>query len=131
MQKEICFRKIFDGDFISIIMKQETREKRRDEIHSLDLASFLIMPIQRVPRYSMLLKDLAKHTWPEHPDYSALKNATEKMESIAADLNEKKREAENFSSLIELQNCIIGNKCPVIFWILFIDRKSQFPIGDW
>jgi hypothetical protein len=30
----------------------------------VDLPSLLITPIQRIPRYQLLLKDLLKHTWP-------------------------------------------------------------------
>ena len=29
--------------------------------------ALLILPIQRVPRYELLLKDLIKHTWADHP----------------------------------------------------------------
>ena len=55
----------------------------------LDLLSYLIMPIQRVPRYVMLLSDLLKHTDQAHPDYKNLKNAVEKVEGVARFINEK------------------------------------------
>lgn len=40
--------------------------------HGLDLESLLILPVQRIPRYIMLLKDLYRHTPPAHPDYEHL-----------------------------------------------------------
>ena len=40
--------------------------KHDPRANQLDLASLLIMPIQRVPRYSLLLRDLSKHTWKVH-----------------------------------------------------------------
>lgn len=49
--------------------------KEHPEGKSLDLASFLIMPVQRIPRYNLLLTDMFKNTWAEHPDYENLKKA--------------------------------------------------------
>eukprot|EP01119_Soliformovum_irregulare_P021238 TRINITY_DN7030_c0_g1_i1.p1 TRINITY_DN7030_c0_g1~~TRINITY_DN7030_c0_g1_i1.p1 ORF type:complete len:772 (-),score=249.29 TRINITY_DN7030_c0_g1_i1:38-2353(-) len=84
------------------------------ETNSLDLSSFLIMPIQRVPRYNLLLKDLMKHTWAEHPDYDDLCKATAKIADIGQLLNEKKREAEDYSTLMRLQSSLHGSKAPRI-----------------
>jgi hypothetical protein len=41
----------------------------------LNLASLLITPIQRVPRYKMFLDEIRKNTPPNHPDTSALDKA--------------------------------------------------------
>ena len=38
----------------------------------MTLSSFLISPIQRVPRYCMLLEGLVKSTPAAHPDHSLL-----------------------------------------------------------
>ena len=39
--------------------------------HSLSsLPSYLIMPIQRIPRYQLLLTELLKNTEPSYEDYS-------------------------------------------------------------
>jgi hypothetical protein len=35
----------------------------------MDLQSILIKPIQRLPKYVLLLKDLLKHTEKSHIDY--------------------------------------------------------------
>jgi hypothetical protein len=111
--------------------------KEHPEGKSLDLASFLIMPVQRIPRYNMLLTDMMRHTWEDHPDYNSLKKvfiidlficlfrfclndrvinhylilqATDKIQSIAAFINERKREAENVSKTLEISNKITGNE---------------------
>jgi len=47
------------------------------------LSSFLIMPIQRVPRYRLLLGELCKHTVPEHPDFDGLKKALALVHRVA------------------------------------------------
>jgi hypothetical protein len=49
----------------------------------LSLASLLVMPIQRIMRYGMLLRNLIACTSLEHPDYSELLIAATKMEEIA------------------------------------------------
>lgn len=59
------------------------------------LNSLLLEPIQRVPRYEMLLKDLFKHTSENHPDYTTLKEALNFMQKIASDCNENIRRAES------------------------------------
>lgn len=59
--------------------------------------------MQRIPRYNLLLADLIKHTWSDHQDYSNLKNALEKMEEVANFINEKKREAELFQKLVDIE----------------------------
>jgi hypothetical protein len=41
----------------------------------LDLVSFLITPIQRLPRYALLIEQLIAATPPEHPDADALTDA--------------------------------------------------------
>jgi len=68
------------------------------------LTSLLIQPIQRVPRYEMLLKDLVTSTWTSHEDLPALDNALEKIVEAAVFINEQKRKAEALTRLMEIQN---------------------------
>lgn len=56
---------------------------------SNDLASLLVTPVQRIPRYLMLVKQLIKHTPPTHPDYGNLKSAEEKISTIAIIVDQK------------------------------------------
>eukprot|EP00471_Norrisiella_sphaerica_P009737 CAMPEP_0184499808 /NCGR_PEP_ID=MMETSP0113_2-20130426/42556_1 /TAXON_ID=91329 /ORGANISM="Norrisiella sphaerica, Strain BC52" /LENGTH=655 /DNA_ID=CAMNT_0026887859 /DNA_START=89 /DNA_END=2056 /DNA_ORIENTATION=+ len=49
----------------------------------LSISSFLIMPIQRVPRYVLLIRELVKHTDEEHPEYSSLQRALKSIQKIA------------------------------------------------
>lgn len=49
-----------------------------------------------------------KKTPPNHPDYDKLNAALPKMETIAAFVNEAKREAENSRRLLEIQAAIQG-----------------------
>eukprot|EP01103_Thecamoeba_quadrilineata_P016666 TRINITY_DN5625_c0_g1_i2.p1 TRINITY_DN5625_c0_g1~~TRINITY_DN5625_c0_g1_i2.p1 ORF type:complete len:802 (-),score=233.69 TRINITY_DN5625_c0_g1_i2:57-2462(-) len=73
-----------------------------DDIKKMDVTSYLIMPVQRVPRYNLLLRDLAKHTWPEHPDYSNLLSAADEVEKLANFLEDKTRFSEDLLKLTEI-----------------------------
>eukprot|EP01080_Neovahlkampfia_damariscottae_P003203 gene3203-5519_t len=65
------------------------------ECANLSVESFLIKPIQRIPRYKLLLRDLVKETPEYHVDYENLVSAYEKIDHVAGFVNEQKREAEN------------------------------------
>eukprot|EP00160_Parvularia_atlantis_P008520 Unigene1778_Nuclearia_a/m.5517 Unigene1778_Nuclearia_a/g.5517 ORF Unigene1778_Nuclearia_a/g.5517 Unigene1778_Nuclearia_a/m.5517 type:complete len:358 (-) Unigene1778_Nuclearia_a:5-1078(-) len=64
-------------------------------VKKLDLTGFLLGPIQRLPRYVLLLKDLVKNTWPEHPDRLDLSEALTRMQKTVSYLNDAKRMDEN------------------------------------
>jgi RhoGEF domain/PH domain len=74
----------------------------------LDIHAFLILPIQRIPRYVMLLDDMFKFTDRQHPDYESLQTALAKMRDIADYVNERKREAENLNQVLRVQSRITG-----------------------
>ncbi|KAF9181292.1 Rho guanine nucleotide exchange factor (GEF) 17 [Haplosporangium sp. Z 767] len=52
------------------------------------LADLLILPIQRVTRYCLLLKDLKRHTDTAHPDYVCLVHALEQVHTLALATND-------------------------------------------
>jgi hypothetical protein len=57
--------------------------------------SLLIMPVQRIPRYKILLENLLKQTPEDHGDYENLKKAIELINECALLHNEKIRETNN------------------------------------
>lgn len=73
------------------------------KLQRLDLSSFLIQPIQRIPRYELLLKDLIKHTWPSHPDYADLQLALLKIKEAAKLLNRAKSYNESREEILNLK----------------------------
>ncbi|KAH3765508.1 Guanine exchange factor for Rac 30 [Pelomyxa schiedti] len=72
----------------------------------LDMFSLLIVPIQRIPRYILLLKQLDESTPTEHPDKPFLKEALEFTTSTMTTLNKKKEEAEAMAEIIQVQSKI-------------------------
>ncbi|KAL6076105.1 putative mitochondrial DNA polymerase I protein C [Balamuthia mandrillaris] len=77
---------------------------------NVDLPSFLITPVQRIPRYKLLLTDLAKHTWEEHPDYKNLILALEKITETATYVNQKQNEALNVQKVLSIQSTLTGKR---------------------
>ncbi|KNE68309.1 hypothetical protein AMAG_12976 [Allomyces macrogynus ATCC 38327] len=55
-----------------------------------DLASFLILPVQRVPRYELLLKTLIRNTEPDDPELLALERALDRIHHAAQVINRAK-----------------------------------------
>jgi len=73
-----------------------------------DLGAFLILPIQRIPRYVMLLQDLVQNTRPTHSDYGDLNISLWKMKSVADYINDKKRDADNIHEVLTVQDKLSG-----------------------
>lgn len=88
---------------------------------NLTLESFLIQPVQRTMRYELLLRELLKHTWPDHPDYEGLKQAVEKVHQMAELLNLRKREGENNMELVNIDQNMSGK--PKDLEIIIPSRK--------
>ncbi|KAJ3434351.1 faciogenital dysplasia protein [Anaeramoeba flamelloides] len=77
--------------------------KHTPEALNLDITSYLIMPIQRLPRYKLLLSEALKHIDPLHPDYAPTKEAIGFIENIAQRINEHLNVLESQRELYELQ----------------------------
>ncbi|KAJ6251576.1 faciogenital dysplasia protein [Anaeramoeba flamelloides] len=68
----------------------------------LNLQSFLIQPIQRIPRYQLLVNEILKHTDPEHKDYSDLQQSLEMIKKVATDVNTAIIDAKQTIILVDL-----------------------------
>lgn len=126
-QKFIGFLKVYI-DYVnkyetaSIIIKQLSVENPafgeklvaiKNDAHNpkmQDINSLLIMPIQRLPRYVMLLQELKSHTPPNHPHYEELCNAFKSMSDVAQDVNLKKKNIENRAAVVLVSNLMIASE---------------------
>ncbi|ETK79985.1 hypothetical protein, variant 1 [Phytophthora nicotianae CJ01A1] len=70
--------------------------------------SLLIMPIQRIPRYKLLLERLCELTPPEHPDASFLTEAVSRVRTVASGINETVRRQENLETVLQAQQKFSG-----------------------
>ncbi|KAI8799429.1 hypothetical protein BJ742DRAFT_781412 [Cladochytrium replicatum] len=87
------------------------RKVKKDARHAsqINLQSFLILPVQRLPRYKLLIDELAGATAPSHPDAAMVAKATEEVARVVAECNEKKREWEEKEKGRELISLIRHN----------------------
>ena len=67
------------------------------------IGSYLILPVQRVPRYRMLLQELRKRTDDSHEDVSSIDMAIEKISISATKINETIRQREQQEELVRLE----------------------------
>ena len=72
------------------------------------MGSFIIMPVQRIPRYILLLKSLSKRTPSLHPKATKLEVALAQTKRTADVINERKRQAENANKILELKDALEG-----------------------
>ncbi|KYR01923.1 pleckstrin (PH) domain-containing protein [Tieghemostelium lacteum] len=70
----------------------------------LDLPSLLIAPIQKVPRYILLLDALAKATHPDHADQKRCIQASNLLKNVVQVVNDGINEDQNRKKLIALQS---------------------------
>ncbi len=85
---------------------ETTKDKR---VRGQQLASFLIMPIQRIPRYKLLLDELLKRTEATHPDHEIISKALVGVGAVATHINEAVRQRENRDAILKLQDMFKEN----------------------
>ncbi len=74
----------------------------------------LIVPIQRVPRYRLLLTELIVHTEEEEEEHSILNAALKQIEAVAHHINEQIREHENMQRMIRIQRSLAQGNPKII-----------------
>ncbi|KYR01172.1 pleckstrin (PH) domain-containing protein [Tieghemostelium lacteum] len=86
------------------LQKQQTDQR----CNGLDLASMLIMPVQRLPRYVLLLNELLK-TCPSdnHMISKLLSRCIQVIKDTTIFINEAKRDDENFNRVLLLQDTLV------------------------
>ena len=62
-----------------------------DNTYKSKMASLMIAPVQRIPRYQLLLRDLMNRTPKTHSDYNNIEEAMNLVMSIAGSINEQMR----------------------------------------
>ncbi|XP_039265153.1 uncharacterized protein LOC120340841 [Styela clava] len=85
--------------------RSENKEKQ-------GLADLMIKPVQRIPRYELLIKDMLKHTPDGHPDRDGLLIAQKEIHTLAVQMNVSEKEAEMAEKhdrlLLEIEQLVEG-----------------------
>ncbi|ODQ49843.1 Dbl homology domain-containing protein [Saitoella complicata NRRL Y-17804] len=123
-------------------MEHETREnaafrtflgdaERKKVLRGLDLGSYLLLPVQRVPRYKLLLHDLLRYTDEEHPDHEKLLEAFRLVEQVASLIDDTIRQYENWLAMLQIQRSLFGLDQPLLSVPSrkFIKRGLLYKVG--
>lgn len=82
--------------------RQHVEKARQSPKHTqINLQAWLLLPVQRLPRYKMLLEKLWECTDPSHPDNEDLEKAMEEISARVRECNERKREWEGVTSVVD------------------------------
>ena len=101
-----------NGEFRKFLERQR---RLHSDVVSLDLLdALLISPIQRLPRYNLLLSDLLRNTPEDDPEHAELQHAVDMMLHKSEEMNESVRQSENTNKL----QCLVAT-------IVFDDEKVK------
>ena len=104
------------------------------------LESVLITPIQRIPRYVLLLNELVRHTPLSYSDRPNIVESRDRMRDLALSVNESKREAEGMVELMRIhsllfplpQNFILPHRRFIHQGELFyFEKDGDPPVTKW
>eukprot|EP00466_Bigelowiella_natans_P006045 jgi/Bigna1/143030/aug1.75_g17738 len=70
----------------------------------LPFAALLIAPVQRIPRYGLLINEYIKYTDHRHPDYYDLSTSLRKMKEIATFVNDSVRKSQNRAKIMQIKS---------------------------
>ncbi|XP_038873807.1 neuroepithelial cell-transforming gene 1 protein-like [Salvelinus namaycush] len=80
----------------------------------LDLWSFLDIPRSRLVKYPLLLREILRHTPPDHPDVPCLEKAVAIIQGVLSDINMRKGESESQYYINKLEYLDDRQKDPLI-----------------
>lgn len=89
--------------FRKFLYNTETRPEVQTKLNSL-----LIIPIQRVPRYRLLLKQVLLYTSPADEDFKILQASVKEIENTVSHINTVIEDQENTQVLLNLQNSLVS-----------------------
>jgi hypothetical protein len=91
-------------------LKAFMQRAKADPRHSqLSVESYLLLPVQRIPRYKLLIADLVRSTPPECvKGADSMVNALDAITILASSVNESKRQSEQDRKLLAWQARIKG-----------------------
>ena len=76
------------------------------ELDGKDIMSYLITPIQRMPRYILFMRDLVKATPANHPDYDLIEFAANRIDEVTKKMDVASNAAKTQQMLLDLQTDI-------------------------
>lgn len=85
----------------------------------MDAESFLILPIQRLPRYELLLTDMVKQTVHSPPEHHKLQTLLAQIKEINRTVEESRKREENMEKMFRVHKSLV-----------FPSREAQINLFD-
>lgn len=79
----------------------------KNEANRRDIYDIIITPIQRIPKYTLLLESLLKDTDPAHPDYGDIATAIEQIQTVVEIINKRIEESNKRSEVVKINSKFI------------------------
>ncbi|MDP2439851.1 MAG: hypothetical protein Q8P67_29225 [archaeon] len=100
--------------FLEEQMKEMSPSSEAVYHKNVGLPNLLIMPVQRLPRYVLLIQELLKNTPVAHQDWNATRQADEALRKAALEVNVSKSTQEHLQKLMDVEKLIVGGApgCP-------------------
>ena len=93
-----------DEDFQRFLSSCQNELASRDSCVRGSMTSFLIMPVQRIPRYSLLVQELLRCLPNNHRDAVALKEALDEIHDATERIDNTIAERQAKNQLLELES---------------------------
>lgn len=94
-----------DSHSISRPSKMPNAQKQAND-GRFNLTDLIVLPMQRILKYHLLLKEIVKQTPETHPDYGSIVKSYKIMIDLGEYLNEAKRDSEMLDTINAIQNSI-------------------------
>jgi len=122
-----------------------SKQSHQPACNKRTLEDFLIMPVQRIPRYLLLMKELAKHTEPGHPDEVNIATSIIKFQEVLSFLNDSRRKVDNLEKISSIVQSVVDLDQTLIIERRFVydgplitvslafsakDAKASLPVGN-
>jgi len=95
-------------DFLATLRKKNSKVRKHLKeleytpvMSNLNLEAFLVVPVQRIPRYVLLLRDLSRNTPETHKDYVPIEGALSLIEDVATYINVHKAKSDAMRTLAD------------------------------
>mmetsp|Transcript_24383 Transcript_24383/g.43259 ORF Transcript_24383/g.43259 Transcript_24383/m.43259 type:complete len:495 (+) Transcript_24383:167-1651(+) len=92
--------------FLAKQRKGDIKERRKWKY--MDIASYLIMPVQRIPRYELLLKEIIKNTPEGDAELPSLNKALNMVRDAAQHNNQSMRSYQDVQKIVQIQSMLVG-----------------------
>jgi len=95
---------------------------------TLDLPSYLIKPVQQLPRYELLLKEIQALTPPTHKDFICINEALDEIHAVNVRVNLARGEEQSKDKKMELQTSLWGIDLSIIEGRTFLHEGIWFEL---